>query len=94
MNSLGNISESMPGPVSVILTTISSLFGTASFPLIAPVGLLGLNKHILSLRQRNDMEMTLPSPRNRINRNWIMNEKYERSKRSIIPILIGRYAMT
>jgi hypothetical protein len=29
-NSLGNISESMPGPVSVILTTISSLFGTAA----------------------------------------------------------------
>jgi len=30
VNSLGNISESMPGPVSVILTTISLLFGTAA----------------------------------------------------------------
>jgi hypothetical protein len=29
VNSLGNISESMPGPVSVILTTISLVFGTA-----------------------------------------------------------------
>jgi hypothetical protein len=28
VNSLGNISESMPGPVSVILTTISLVFGT------------------------------------------------------------------
>ena len=29
VKSLGNISESMPGPVSVILTTISLMFGTA-----------------------------------------------------------------
>ncbi|MGA9153484.1 MAG: hypothetical protein WBZ36_23140 [Candidatus Nitrosopolaris sp.] len=28
VDSLGNISESMPGPVSVILTTISLVFGT------------------------------------------------------------------
>jgi hypothetical protein len=28
VNSLGNISESMPGPVSFILATISLLFGT------------------------------------------------------------------
>ncbi len=30
VNSLGNISESMPGPVSVIVTTISLLFGTVA----------------------------------------------------------------
>ena len=29
VNSLGNISEFMPGPVSVMLTTISLVFGTA-----------------------------------------------------------------
>ena len=31
VNSLGNISESMPMPVSLILTTISVLFGTGSY---------------------------------------------------------------